>query len=475
MGSKKNKKINKIQNRRQVISNYDIVELQKKIALGKKLSVRDIFKIKSSNDSEIKRQFFKTTTIANEYFSYHSNKAIINVIQNTDFTGFDFHHDTLPLMKELEWFLLELLSFKDELNYYLVLKSEFEDSFFRKNCDFGEQILKEIKENIGFSLWEFENELLIKINKEKYNKSELIKEVNSLYQDDNGYSSFNTYLLSLIVNKISDESDPILYSQTMTKTIKRIPVPFKHVFSYFLLWESNPLSDEKEVSKLLAHSTMLSIVDRFNILVKLLLNSPEDIRKKIRDNFSSILSQFDDYKIKKFLSERYDLLDNLNRNDIDFIETQQQLSGKNYKNNSDLIGKVIKEYYLSYSTVDLLSRYVSSQNREEEIYKYLKIEYIPDFADIISYYVEIKNFSFSSDHISKLYYYTRKYSSFDLLNQFSLYLEALFTGVLDDRRIELYDKYTTLSCLKYTIDAIDAVKILNKNIDFKIYLDDILV
>ena len=259
----------------------------------------------------------------------------------------------------------------------------------------------------------------------------------------------------------------------MTKTIKRIPVPFKHVFSYFLLWESNPLSDEKEVSKLLAHSTMLSIVDRFNILVKLLLNSPEDIRKKIRDNFSSILSQFDDYKIKKFLSERYDLLDNLNRNDIDFIETQQQLSGKNYKNNSDLIGKVIKEYYLSYSTVDLLSRYVSSQNREEEIYKYLKIEYIPDFADIISYYVEIKNFSFSSDHISKLYYYTRKYSSFDLLNQFSLYLEALFTGVLDDRRIELYDKYTTLSCLKYTIDAIDAVKILNKNIDFKIYLDDI--
>ena len=51
---------------------------------------------------------------------------------------------------------------------------------------------------------------------------------------------------------------------------------------------------------------MLSIVDRFNILVKLLLNSPEDIRKKIRDNFSSILSQFDDYKIKKFLSERYD-------------------------------------------------------------------------------------------------------------------------------------------------------------------------
>ena len=473
MGSKKNKKINKIQNRRQVISNYDIVELQKKIALGKKLSVRDIFKIKSSNNSEIKRQFFKTTTIANEYFSYHSNKAIINDIQNTDFTGFDFHHDTLPLMKELEWFLLELLSFKDELNYYLVLKSEFEDSFFRKNCDFGEQIVKEIKENIGFSLWEFENELLIKINKEKYNKSELIKEVNSLYQDDNGYSSFNTYLLSLIVNKISDESDPILYSQTMTKTIKRIPVPFKHVFSYFLLWESNPLSDEKEVSKLLAHSTMLSIVDRFNILVKLLLNSPEDIKKKIRDNFSSILSQFDDYKIKKFLSERYDLLDNLNRNDIDFIETQQQLSGKNYKNNSDLIGKVIKEYYLSYSTVDLLSRYVSSQNREEEIYKDLKIEYIPDFVDIISCYVEIKNFSFSSDHISKLYYYTRKYSSFDLLNQFSLYLEALFTGVLDDRRIELYDKYTTLSCLKYTIDAIDAVKILNKNIDFKIYLDDI--
>lgn len=139
-----------------------------------------------------------------------------------------------------------------------------------------------------------------------------------------------------------------------------------------------------------------------------------------------------------------------------------------------MIGKVIKEYYLSYSTVDLLSRYVSSQNREEEeLYKDLKIEYIPDFVDIINCYVKIKNFSFSSDHISKLYYYTRKYSSFDLLNQFRLHLRALSTGALDDRRIELYDKYTTLSCLKYTIDAIDAVKILNKNIDFKIYLDDI--
>lgn len=474
MGSKKNKKINKIQNRRQVISNYDIVELQKKIALGKKLSVSDIFKIKSSNNSEIKRQFFKTTTIANEYFSYHSNKAIIKNIKNTDFTGFNIHLESLTLMKELEWFLLELLSFKDEINYYLGLKSEFEDSFFRRNCDFGEHILAEIKENLGFSLWEFENELLIKINKEKHNKSELIEEVNSLYQDDKPYSSFNALLLSLIVDKISDESDSFLYYQTISKKIEGIPEPFKHVLSYFLLCESYPLYNEKEVSKLLAHSTMLSIVDRFNILVKLLLNFPENIKKKIRDNFSSILNQFDDYKIKKFLSERYDLLDNLNRSDIDFIETQQQLSVKNYKNNSNLIGKVIKEYYLSYSTVDLLSRYVSSQNREEEeLYKDLKIEYIPDFVDIINCYVKIKNFSFSSDHISKLYYYTRKYSSFDLLNQFRLHLRALSTGALDDRRIELYDKYTTLSCLKYTIDAIDAVKILNKNIDFKIYLDDI--
>ena len=475
MGSKKNKKINKIQNRRQVISNYDIVELQKKIALGKKLSVSDIFKIKSSNNSEIKRQFFKTTTIADAYFSYHSNKAIIKNIKNTDFTGFNIHLESLTLMKELEWFLLELLSFKDEINYYLGLKSEFEDSFFRRNCDFGEHILAEIKENLGFSLWEFENELLIKINKEKRNKSELIEEVGSLYQDDKPYSSFNVLLLSLIVDKISDESDSFLYYQTISKKIKGTPEPFKYVFSYFLLLESYPLPDEKEVSKLLVHSTMLSIVDRFNILVNLLLNSPENIKKKIRDNFSSILNQFDDYKIKKFLSERYDLLDNLNGSDIDFIETQQQLSVKNYKNNSNLIGKVIKEYYLSYSTVDLLSRYVSSQNREEEeeLYKDLKIEYIPDFVDIINYYVKIKDFSFSSDHISKLYYYTRKYSSFDLLNQFRLHLRALSTGALDDRRIELYDKYTTLSCLKYTIDTIDAVKILNKNIDFKIYLDDI--
>lgn len=474
MASKKNKKMNKIKNRRQAVSNYDIVELQKKIALGKKLSVKDIFKIKSSNNSEIKRQFFKTTTIANAYFSYHSNKAIIKNIKNTDFTGFNIYLESLTLMKELEWFLLELLSFKDEINYYLVLKSEFEDSFFRRNCDFGEHILAEIKENLGFSLWEFENELLIKINKDKYSKSELIEEVGSLYQDDNFLSSFNAFLLSLIVDKISDESDPFLYYQTMSREINGTPEHFKHVLSYFLLSEPYPLYNEKEVSKLLAHSTMLSIVDRFNILVKLLLNFPENIKKKIRDNFSSILNQFDDYKIKKFLSERNDLLDNLNGNDVDFIETQHQLSDENYKNNSDLIGKIIKEYYLSYSTVDLLSRYVSSQNRVEEIYIDLTTEFIPDFVDIINCYVEFKNFSFSSDHIiSKLYYYTRKYSSFDLLNQFILHLRALFTGVLDDRTIELYDKYTTLSCLKYSIDVTESVSILNKKVNFKICLDDI--
>ena len=56
-------------------------------------------------------------------------------------------------MKELEWFLLELLSFKDELNYYLVLKSEFEDSFLEKIDDFGEQILKEIKRKYWFFLF----------------------------------------------------------------------------------------------------------------------------------------------------------------------------------------------------------------------------------------------------------------------------------------------------------------------------------
>ncbi|HFI0633418.1 TPA: hypothetical protein ACGO4G_002025, partial [Streptococcus suis] len=99
--------------------------------------------------------------------------------------------------------------------------------------------------------------------------------------------------------------------------------------------------------------------------------------------------------------------------------------------------------------------------------------YIFDLVDIIDCYRSVKSFSQTSfeKYVSKLFYYTRKYSNFDLLNQFSMYLNQFLSGSQNDIRIELYDRYISLSYLKYVDNISETEEFLSKtnalsNIDF---------
>lgn len=458
--------------KKHVINNQDLMSLKVKV-IKRKLSRKDVIKIKESSNSIIKREFFRTPIITNEYFSQHSKNTIIKDVTKVENLNV-LNVDPVGFMKEMEWYILELLFYKKQLNEYSSLKLEFEDSFFRKGRDFGESILMQIKEKFGFSLWGIENELLIQKNQNNHTKKELQKYCDNQFQIKSSYLNFNSYLLSLVVNKIVDESDPVLYSKTSKKQIENVHHTLKPILSFFVSFEDFPTDDEEIVSMLLSTSVLLSIIDRFNILVKLLLNFPENIKKRIRKNFIDILSQFDDYRIKHFLFEGSEFIDNMKDSDIQFVESEIKLYCGDYKQNQESINRISKEFYISKASLDMLTYYTSLQISEgdydEEI---LNSAYIFDLVDIIDCYRSVKSFSQTSfeKYVSKLFYYTRKYSNFDLLNQFSMYLNQFLSGSQNDIRIELYDRYISLSYLKYVGNISETAEFLSKtnalsNIDF---------
>ena len=154
--------------KKHVTNKQNLTRLKAK-AFQKKLSRKDILKIKESSNSELKRDFFRTTIIANEYFLRYSKNTIIKDITKVE-DLWVLNVCSVGFMKEMEWYILELLFYKKQLNEYSSLKLEFEDSFFKKGRDFGEVILTQIKEKFGFSLWGIENELLIQKNKNNPSK-----------------------------------------------------------------------------------------------------------------------------------------------------------------------------------------------------------------------------------------------------------------------------------------------------------------
>ena len=458
--------------KKHVTNKQNLTRLKAK-AFQKKLSRKDILKIKESSNSELKRDFFRTTIIANEYFLRYSKNTIIKDITKVE-DLWVLNVCSVGFMKEMEWYILELLFYKKQLNEYSSLKLEFEDSFFKKGRDFGEVILTQIKEKFGFSLWGIENELLIQKNKNNPSKKELQQYYENQIQNKSSYLNFNSYLLSLVVNKMVDETDPVLYSKTSKKQIENVHSTFKPILSFFASFENFPTDNEEMVGMLLSTSTLLSVIDRFNILVKLLLNFPENIKKRIRKNFIDILSQFDDYRIKHFLFEDSEFIENIKDIDIQFMELEINLYCGDYKQSLDPISRIIKEFYISKSSLDMLSYYTSLQISEGDYDEgILNSAYIFDLVDIIDCYRLVKSFSQTSfeKYVSKLFFYTRKYSNFDLLNQVLLYLKQFLNGSQDDISIELYDRYIGFSYLKYVGNISETVEFLSKtsalsNIDF---------
>lgn len=465
------------QMKKHVTNKQNLTSLKAK-AIQKKLSRKDILKIKESSNSELKRDFFRTTIIANEYFLRYSKNTIIKDITRVEDLSV-LNVNSVGFMKEMEWYILELLFYKNQLNEYSSLKLEFEDSFFKKGRDFGEAILTQIKEKFGFSLWGIENELLIQKNKNNSSKKELQQYYENQIKNKSSYLNFNSYLLSLVVNKIVDETDPVLYRKTSKKQIENVHPTFKPILSFFVSFENFPTENEEMVGMLLSTSALLSIIDRFNILIKLLLNFPEDIKKRIRKNFMDILCQFDDYRIKHFLFEGSEFIENMKDFDIQFMESEIKLYCGDYKQNLDQISRIIKEFYISKSSMDMLIYYISLQiSAGDYDERGINSAYTSDLVDIIDCYRSVKSFSQTSfeKYVSKLFFYTRKYSNFDLLNQILLYLKQFLNGKQDDIRIELYDRYISLSYLKYVGNKSETEEFLSKtsalsSIDFESIID----
>lgn len=116
--------------KKHVINNQDLMSLKAKVIKGK-LVRKDVIKIKESSNSILKREFFRTTIITKEYFSQHSKNTIIKDITKVENLNV-LNVDPVGFMKEMEWYILELLFYKKQLNEYSSLKLEFEDSFLEK-------------------------------------------------------------------------------------------------------------------------------------------------------------------------------------------------------------------------------------------------------------------------------------------------------------------------------------------------------
>lgn len=374
-------------------------DIASKIRQRKKI---DIFNIKYSMDFDSKKKLIEIIPKSS------LNLLLSNPLPKTlsDLNVAEVYYLDGNLKKEIDWCLLRIYKYRDEINQFISLQKEFEIQLLNGNFDICESILIKIENDICFSYWGLQAKLLIA---ELNHGTEGNKTLLTQYQ-----KQINSEVLKLILyyNSIKIETDipSNKYDSQIDFSLKYWSIQPKQLLDY-VVYKICPFHNDSNLrfDYILGTDFSLSVIDTYVELKKILSiiisgnDSPINV-DYIKDRISDISVLINDNYWKKILSKY-----STNQDSSEFREKSFEVALKNLVDNEIIkclkfIGEELTANPNSYNLYQIFVEALSLSN--ENIIDFINDDTLlyPILQSLYQVIKKEQNHSENIEYIRKLAY-----------------------------------------------------------------------
>ena len=242
------------------------------------------------------------------------------------------------IQEEINWILLSIRKYKDEINKFIEYKKQFESNLILGKYDEAEEILDIIDSEISLSLWSIENRfLLIELKKGLKENTSFLNDINN--QNKKGFIQYFSHFFSL---KAEKELSVNRYEVNVLKFL--LPLIEKGLESdiEFYFFKLNPFfkNSYEHLSEILAFENYNSLIDKYLTLIrviKLIVTESNSEQKELNEFIKNRLYYLDkkvnDPQIPILRASFDDKYENINFNnfDIDCLNVFDSFTSGDFK------------------------------------------------------------------------------------------------------------------------------------------------
>lgn len=230
------------------------------------------------------------------------------------------------LEEEINWILLSIRKYKDEINIFLEYKELYDTHLIKGEYEQAENILNQIEQDICISLWSIENRfLIIELRKGLKENTNFLSEINTT--NEKGFIKYCSHFFSL---KSEKELSVNRFENTLFKILlfPLLKDKCNADFEYYLL-KLNPFlqNSYNHLPAILAYENYNSVIDKYLTLIKVLQLSITNLSKEDTD-LKTFLSSRLFYLRKKINDTSLDKLYAIISNDEDVLPLNNEINLK---------------------------------------------------------------------------------------------------------------------------------------------------
>lgn len=200
------------------------------------------------------------------------------------------------ILSEINWFITYSGTEWDKLKWFVWQKMEFEHNFLIGNFSLCHDVLRQIKEELGISLWYYEANCLLLEYEGK--RSDALEYVSKLLKECDDNKNYIPSLIYYLYQRTTRTLSPYKFDEDLNALYKRNKTDLHEDYYKYILFRLNFYNhyDNIDLSLPIMFESLASIVDRYlmvvNVLKSCLSANPYD--RKILSRAKHIYSKTSD-------------------------------------------------------------------------------------------------------------------------------------------------------------------------------------
>ena len=434
----------------------DIVKLRKKVQ-SKQMRLGDLLREKYSKDNKRKEQILNDTIISKYYFDTLDKNIFTENFSNYFDNKYFYYREKSDLETELIWNCLILKKFSSELSKYNAYRLKYEKYLFKDDFNNAKIQLEQIEREFGVSLWLVENKMLLE---EFYSENSKMNIENITKEYSKEGTNFQKYLMGKISERITDDFSFDKYSKRTSMEIENSQLPFeiKLFCVYWLDYHNFPIDDEA-LSSVLVISFNTSLIDRYNLTIRILQQLiAEKKHEKLLNNCLRLLSDIKDLRIDKInaIYMKDNELLQLSKTDQLFNSVLDEYTIGNYQTALEKLPEVFEQNAGAFKILDIYNKSLLLSdlipNKTKEIFK---ANFLKEISN--AYFEVLTKSELYFESIKKILVFSRKLGANDWAIQMYYSIYTQFNNV----NLKEKETYIFLNSPINTVN--DAIFIINDN------------
>ena len=434
----------------------DIVKLRKKVQ-SKQMRLVDLLRVKYSKDNKRKEQILNDTIISKYYFDTLDKNIFTENFSNYFDNQYFYYREKSDLETELIWNCLILKKFSSELSKYNAYRLKYEKYLFKDDFNNAKIQLEQIEREFGVSLWLVENKMLLE---EFYSENSKMNIENITKEYSKEGTNFQKYLMDKISERITDDFSFDKYSKRTSMEIENSQLPFEiKLFCVYWLDYHNFLIDDEALSSVLVISFNTSLIDRYNLTIRILQQLiAEKKHEKLLNNCLRLLSDIKDLRIDKInaIYMKDNELLQLSKTDQLFNSVLDEYTIGNYQTALEKLPEVFEQNAGAFKILDIYNKSLLLSdlipNKTKEIFK---ANFLKEISN--AYFEVLTKSELYLESIKKILVFSRKLGANDWAIQMYYSIYTQFNNV----NLKEKETYIFLNSPINTVN--DAIFIINDN------------